>query len=342
MTFSVSARWAVDAEAAAAFGTSWTLRCKVHSGGAGAKGQRNLRLAVRVWAVGAVCHPQIRRQEPYNREGEAMGLTNRSSPSGSSVRTIVVKGTMQQWDPGGSESVPDPMKPALGAATFTPTCWIGPAMAGVRTNSADSPGRPLLSLTAFACLQLLAASQAQPPRLGAALRAGMTLTYTSDGPAQPPWTIDSVTHGVSGPPGAECAAVSIRRDPAAAPTPAERYCLAQDTLYRWSDRTSRWEISRPVGPSMHWSTTRGNGDTVHYVTAAISREVIGSVSFDVVHTTVTTVDSLGRPKARLRERYAIALLTATGGAFESPDPTANDGWVRRRTFSLSAVAAPPG
>jgi glyoxylase-like metal-dependent hydrolase (beta-lactamase superfamily II) len=37
------------------------------------------------------------------------------------LRTLIVKGAMKQWDPGGSESVADPSKSALGTSTFIDT-----------------------------------------------------------------------------------------------------------------------------------------------------------------------------------------------------------------------------
>ena len=49
----------------------------------------------------------------------AMGLE--SPKEGDDLRTLIVKGAMQQWDPGGSRSVTDPLEPALGTAIFTDT-----------------------------------------------------------------------------------------------------------------------------------------------------------------------------------------------------------------------------
>jgi glyoxylase-like metal-dependent hydrolase (beta-lactamase superfamily II) len=51
----------------------------------------------------------------------AMGLDTHSSKQTDQLRTLIAKGAMTQWDPGGSESVADPLKPGLGTATFIDT-----------------------------------------------------------------------------------------------------------------------------------------------------------------------------------------------------------------------------
>ena len=76
---------------------------------------------------------------------------------------------------------------------------------------------------------------------------------------------------------------------------------------------------------------------MRYETGAVAEEVIGGLRIAVVATTVTTIDSSGRPKRRLRERYAIGLATATGGVFEVPDATAPDGWRAEQAFELRAI-----
>jgi hypothetical protein len=198
--------------------------------------------------------------------------------------------------------------------------------------------RPLALLAAL--VPAFAGGHDQDPApLAGQLGQGMELVYTSDGVPQPPWTVDSVRLGVDGLPGAECVLVQIRRNPGGAAP--ERFCLAHDTLYRRSKPEDRWEITRPVGPRMQWSTRRANGDSVHYETGATSVETIGGLEIGVVHTQITTVDSLGRAKARLRERYALGLLTATGGTFERPDSTAPGGWQPRSTFELKEIRPGP-
>ncbi|MGH7561503.1 MAG: hypothetical protein ACRENB_10830 [Gemmatimonadales bacterium] len=87
---------------------------------------------------------------------------------------------------------------------------------------------------------------------------------------------------------------------------------------------------------------QSSGDTVHFSTGAVSEETISGRRIVVVATTVLTVDSLGRPKRRLRERYSPGLLTATGGVFEVPDATAAGGWREERAFELREVRKQPG
>jgi hypothetical protein len=81
---------------------------------------------------------------------------------------------------------------------------------------------------------------------------------------------------------------------------------------------------------------RANGDTVRYTTEDNSYETISGMRLQVITTTVLTVDSLGQPKRRLRERYAVSLATATGGVFEVPDP--NAGWRAEQTFELTRMS----
>jgi glyoxylase-like metal-dependent hydrolase (beta-lactamase superfamily II) len=51
----------------------------------------------------------------------AMGLGTHSSEETDQLRTLITKGAMKQWDPGGSWSVADPLKPDLGTAAFIDT-----------------------------------------------------------------------------------------------------------------------------------------------------------------------------------------------------------------------------
>lgn len=74
----------------------------------------------------------------------AMGLDAHSSEDEDQLRTLVVEGSMKQWDPGGSESVADPLKPDAGTSTFTDvwdrtrdswrTEWVRPRLASGTRN----------------------------------------------------------------------------------------------------------------------------------------------------------------------------------------------------------------
>jgi hypothetical protein len=174
----------------------------------------------------------------------------------------------------------------------------------------------------------------------AQLRTGMVLVYESEGAEQPPWTVDSLRLDAPLLPGARCAVVHLRRRPDAPAAEELRLCVTRDTLYRWEDAGSRWAISRPVGPGMVWTSISANGDTVRFETGAPAQETVSGLPLQVVPTTVTTTDSLGRPKRRLRERYALTLATATGGVFETPDSTAPGAWVARQAFELRRIQVP--
>jgi hypothetical protein len=173
--------------------------------------------------------------------------------------------------------------------------------------------------------------------LAAGLEPGMQLLYESEGEAQPPWRIDSLTLGAALREAGECAVVHLRRGLDRAAAEELRLCLANDTLYRWDGPRTEWSVARPVGPGMSWTSRRGNGDIVRYETGDAGQEVISGRTIPVVATTVTTSDSAGRPKQRLRERYAVSLATATGGAFETADSIRAGEWLVRRRFELREI-----
>jgi hypothetical protein len=194
---------------------------------------------------------------------------------------------------------------------------------------------------------LLAASllgERANPRLASGLEAGMQLLYESEGERQPPWSIDSVTLGATLRERSECAVVHLRRRPDQTSPDEHRLCLAHDTLYRWEAKRAVWTILRPVGPRMTWTTRQVGGDVVLYQTEETAKERISGRSIPVVHTTVTTSDSAGRPKRRLRERYALSLTTATGGTFELPDSGRAGEWRVQQGFELPEIrrGASPG
>ena len=62
--------------------------------------------------VGAVWAAPASPQERVDAAYKAMGMTD-------AITTLVVKGRMQAWDPGESQSVSDPYKPDWGVSTFT-------------------------------------------------------------------------------------------------------------------------------------------------------------------------------------------------------------------------------
>jgi hypothetical protein len=171
------------------------------------------------------------------------------------------------------------------------------------------------------------------------LRPGMELVYSSNGQDQPAWRIDSVRHDQSLRPGSVCTVVFQRRMPQ---NPAEeiRLCQSQDTLLSWNPERGEWRAQRPVGPNMSLDFTRPNGDRVRFETGDSGEEEISGRKIPVVATTVTTTDSTGRPKRRLRERYALGLATATGGVFEIPDSVQAGAWRAQQSFELREIRWP--
>lgn len=174
-------------------------------------------------------------------------------------------------------------------------------------------------------------------RLATDLRPGMQLVYASGGRDQAPWSIDAVEPRLALKGDADCARLSLRRQAGQLQPDESRLCLDRETLYTWDPAKSDWVAQRPVGPGMELTLSRPNGDTVRYETGVVSEETIGTLRLPVIATTVTTVDSQGRPKRRLRERFAITLATATGGTFEVPDTSAPTGWRTEQTFELREI-----
>lgn len=178
------------------------------------------------------------------------------------------------------------------------------------------------------------------PKLATDLRSGMLLVYASDGGEQPPWSIDFVESRVALKDHADCARLRIRRQPSQAEPDENRLCVEKGTLYVWDSGGNTWLPQRPVGPGMELILPRPNGDVVQYTTGTVSEEVISGLRLSVLETTVTTVDSSGRPRRRLRERYALTLATATGGRFEVPDPDAPVAWRTQQVFELREIRMP--
>jgi hypothetical protein len=153
--------------------------------------------------------------------------------------------------------------------------------------------------------------------------------------------VDAVETGLKLKDDADCARLIIRRQAGQAKGDESRLCLDRNTLYAWDNTKSDWVAQRPVGPGMTLTINRSNGDTVVYETSSVSEETIGTRRLQVIATTVTTRGADGRPKRRLRERYAIALATATGGTFEVPDPSTSTGWRTDQTFELREIRIGP-
>jgi len=102
-----------------------------------------------VLAVAAPAAPASTPQDLVEQAYGAMGLGGEYQVDGgaqarATLVALVTKGTMQQWDPGESESVADLTKPDWGTATFTDTWdrskethrteWVRPRAGGGTRN----------------------------------------------------------------------------------------------------------------------------------------------------------------------------------------------------------------
>ena len=187
-----------------------------------------------------------------------------------------------------------------------------------------------------------------PDRLASLLQPGMQLVYASDGVESPPWTIDSVTRHVTLGTRSDCVRLQLRTSPTQAAPETRQHCVDGSTMMNWDQRSGASRPARPLSARAQLEIVQANGGRVRYETgdAAVERITIGQAAtgaptaLDVLPTTVTTLDSTGKVVRRLRERFSIALATATGGVFEVPDSTQSNGWRVVRRFELMAIRLP--
>jgi hypothetical protein len=168
----------------------------------------------------------------------------------------------------------------------------------------------------------------------------MRLVYHSNGEAQPPWRVDSIATIPASNPGSDCRVVHLRRQPTQPRSDEHRYCLTRDTLFTWDNARQGWFPARPAATGMLLSVPRRVGGIVEYRTDGMSVDTISGREIPVLVTTVTTIDSLGRPVRRLRERYALGLATATSGTFELPDTGTAGVWRPQQVFELRSIEQP--
>ena len=186
-----------------------------------------------------------------------------------------------------------------------------------------------------------------PDRLASLLQPGMQLVYASEGVEAPPWTIDSVTRNVTLGSRSGCVRFRLRTSPTLGPE-TRQHCVEGSTMLNWDDRSATSRPVRPLGARASLDVPQANGGRVRYETGEATTERINlgpaasgtPTAIDVLPTTVTTLDSTGKVVRRLRERFSIALATATGGVFEVPDSTQSTGWRVVRAFDLVAIRVP--
>src|SRR5688500_17511075 len=122
--------------------------------------------------------------------------------------------------------------------------------------------------------------------LASGLRPGLRLVYASGATEQPPWTVDSVTHGVAVARHQGCARIVLRTRPNQ-PTPEVRLiCRSGDTLFAWSAATEELRVQRPVGAAMSIALPQTNGGTGRYETGDVGRATVSGRAFGFLDTDV--------------------------------------------------------
>ena len=119
-----------------------------------------------------------------------------------------------------------------------------------------------------------------------------------------------------------CVRLTLRVAPSPAPPQIRAWCVQDWKLVAYDDSTLDFQPLRPVGPGMTLELPRPDGSRIVYETGRLERDTVGTAVLEVVPTTVTTLDAWGRAIRRLRERYAVAIASATRGTFELPDSVA--------------------
>lgn len=181
----------------------------------------------------------------------------------------------------------------------------------------------LLSLLAASGATTHVFAQGQP---GAALSRGMQLVYASQGVESAPWVVDSLDLHARYGTATTCSYVRFgQRD-------VRRTCVRGDTLFTWRDSTAMLVATRPLQSGMTMTLATANNGSAVYETAGADTVSVSGVPFHVVKTTVTTRDANGKVVRRLRERYALALGTATDGVFETMQPDGT--WLVTQQFSM--------
>jgi hypothetical protein len=168
------------------------------------------------------------------------------------------------------------------------------------------------------------------------LAAGTTLTYESEGTAQPPWHVDTVQFDatVGGRNGVRRVVLRLRPD--AAPTP-RAYAIEGDTLFAWSAASNQWRRERPLAARREIEVPQGaNGDTARVTTGDSSHVQVGDRRMLILPTTFLTRNRAGRPVRRLTEEYAPSIATAVSGVFEVAD-SATGTWRVTQRFRLAAM-----
>jgi hypothetical protein len=169
----------------------------------------------------------------------------------------------------------------------------------------------------------------------------MQMVYASGDSEQPPWIVESVEQPALIAGLTQCMRLELRMAPAPAPPQTRAWCVQDWKLMAYNDSTFDFQPLRPVGPGMTLELPRPGGGRIRYETGPFERDTVGTTVLVVAPTTVTTLDGEGRAVRRLRERYALAIASATRGTFEVPDSVQPGQWRPTQEFRLMALRAAP-
>lgn len=172
---------------------------------------------------------------------------------------------------------------------------------------------------------------------GRLLAPGTQLVYSSGGQENPPWRVEAIARDTALGAIRNCSVIRLRTSPSQSAPEVRAQCERGDTLFAWDAGSGSHRPMRPVAAGMSLQIRGSRGTITTYETGSNAVEIIGTSEVPVIATVVTTRDSTGRVIRRLRERFSLALATATGGVFEVPDSTSADGWRVERKFDLTRI-----
>ena len=180
------------------------------------------------------------------------------------------------------------------------------------------------------------------------LEPGFQLVYASNGAESPPWMIDSVVRDVSLGGRTGCVRIRLRTNPTQSIASTRIHCVDSLTMLNWDSLPKVWRPARPLGANSALDLPLPNGGRNRFEAGqpTVERIVIergsrrDSVTVEVIPTILTTFDSTGKAIRRLRERFSVALATATGGIFELADSSHAGGWRLNQKFDLVAIRRP--
>lgn len=207
---------------------------------------------------------------------------------------------------------------------------------GYPANGVETTLRPMTFSLAMVLWIGLALSTAESP--GRLLSPGMRLVYSSGGRETPAWVIEDIVRDTSLGEMSNCSVIRLRTSPTQPSPEVRAQCVSDNVLYAWDASSQRHRALRPLATGVSMATRSNPGGTSStFEVIAHGTESIDAHELSVIATIVTTRDSTGRVVRRLRERFSLALATATGGVFETPDSSSATGWRTVQALELTRI-----